>query len=279
MSFLAATSGADEPGRLEFDTLRTRGFGGISTLSAGTGPETILCVHGLGGTKASFLPTVNALADDYRVVAIDLPGFGESDKPIGAPYDAPWFARSVFAAMDTLGIERAHVAGNSMGALVGGIYAYGYSPAEMDSIVRGLDWDTLLSDASRREDRAFRRKEDDREFLAKIRLGFRDGAFRLPKGLVQGHAVGNLLRALLPTAHHLERFESLPVPFRAVATEITTGEVVVLEHVPQGRVGLADPRLVQAGQERGPVPPEGEATLRLHPDTSRDGDGPSRVAP
>jgi pimeloyl-ACP methyl ester carboxylesterase len=118
VGFLAATSGTDEPGRLEFETLRTRDFGAISALSAGTGPETILCVHGLGGTKASFLPTVNALADDYRVVAIDLPGFGESDKPIGAPYDAPWFARSVFAAMDALGLERAHIAGNSMGGRV-----------------------------------------------------------------------------------------------------------------------------------------------------------------
>ncbi len=118
VGFLAATSGSTEPGRLEFDTLRTRGFGAISVLSAGTGPETIVCVHGLGGTKASFLPTVNALADDFRVVAIDLPGFGESDKPIGAPYDAAWFARSMFAAMDALGIEQAHVAGNSMGGRV-----------------------------------------------------------------------------------------------------------------------------------------------------------------
>ena len=118
VGFLAATSGATEAGRLEFDRLRTRGFGAISVLSAGTGPETIVCVHGLGGTKASFLPTVNALADDYRVVAIDLPGFGESDKPIGAPYDAPRFARSVFEAMDALGVERAHVAGNSMGGRV-----------------------------------------------------------------------------------------------------------------------------------------------------------------
>jgi pimeloyl-ACP methyl ester carboxylesterase len=118
VGFLAATSGSAEPGRLEFDTLRTRGFGRISVLAAGTGPETIVCLHGLGGTKASFLPTVNALADDYRVVAIDLPGFGESDKPIGAPYDAPWFARSLFAAMDALGLEWAHIAGNSMGGRV-----------------------------------------------------------------------------------------------------------------------------------------------------------------
>ena len=118
VGFLAATSGSDERGRLEFDSVRTRGFGSISMLSAGTGRETIVCLHGLGGTKASFLPTVAALADRYRVVALDLPGFGESDKPIGAPYDAPWFARSVFAAMDALGIERAHIAGNSMGGRV-----------------------------------------------------------------------------------------------------------------------------------------------------------------
>src|SRR5215216_6573501 len=118
VGFLAATSGSDEPGRLEFDRLRTRGFGAISALSAGAGPETIVCVHGLGGSKASFLPTVAALAGDYRVVAVDLPGFGESDKPIGAAYDAPWFARSLFAAMDALGLERAHIAGNSMGGRV-----------------------------------------------------------------------------------------------------------------------------------------------------------------
>jgi pimeloyl-ACP methyl ester carboxylesterase len=118
VGFLAATSGSHERGRLEFDAVRTRGFGSISVLSAGTGRETIVCLHGLGGTKASFLPTVAALADSYRVVAIDLPGFGESDKPIGAPYDAPWFARSVFATMDALGIERAHVVGNSMGGRV-----------------------------------------------------------------------------------------------------------------------------------------------------------------
>src|SRR5262245_56794855 len=118
VGLLAATSGMDEPGRLEFDTLHTPGFGELSMLAAGTGPETIVCLHGLGGTKASFLPTVNALADDYRVVAIDLPGFGESDKPIGAPYDAAWFARSVFSAMDALGVDRAHLAGNSMGGRV-----------------------------------------------------------------------------------------------------------------------------------------------------------------
>jgi pimeloyl-ACP methyl ester carboxylesterase len=117
VGFLAATSGATEPGRLTFESLRTRGAGRISILLAGRG-ETVLCVHGLGGTKASFLPTVAALADSYRVVALDLPGSGESDKPIGAPYDAAWFARAVFETMDALGVERVHLVGNSMGGRV-----------------------------------------------------------------------------------------------------------------------------------------------------------------
>jgi pimeloyl-ACP methyl ester carboxylesterase len=117
VGFLAATSGATEPGRLTFERLYTRGCE-VSILSAGIGPDVLLCLHGLGGTKASFLPTVAALADHYRVVAMDLPGFGESDKPIGAPYDSEWFARSAFDVLDALEVDAAHVAGNSMGGRV-----------------------------------------------------------------------------------------------------------------------------------------------------------------
>jgi pimeloyl-ACP methyl ester carboxylesterase len=117
VGFLAATSGATEAGRLSFETLRTRS-GRVSVLSAGVGPDVVLCLHGLGGTKASFLPTVAALADHYRVVAMDLPGFGESDKPIGAPYDSQWFARRAFDTLEALDLDRAHLAGNSMGGRI-----------------------------------------------------------------------------------------------------------------------------------------------------------------
>jgi pimeloyl-ACP methyl ester carboxylesterase len=116
VGFLAATSGMTEPGRLRFETVRTRGCN-LSILEAGTGPP-VLCLHGLGGTKASFLPTVEALTDTYRVVAVDLPGFGESDKPISAPYDAEYFARELTWLLDALQIERAELIGNSMGGRV-----------------------------------------------------------------------------------------------------------------------------------------------------------------
>jgi pimeloyl-ACP methyl ester carboxylesterase len=118
VGFLAATSGATEESRLTFESVRTRKSGRLSILSAGAGKETLICAHGLGGTKASFLPTVAALAENYRVVAVDLPGFGESDKPIGAPYNAPYFARSVFELMDALDLDKAHLVGNSMGGRV-----------------------------------------------------------------------------------------------------------------------------------------------------------------
>ncbi len=116
IGFLAATSGASEPGRLRFRTVAT-GRARLSTMEAGIGPP-VLAIHGLGGTKGSFLPTVAALSDRYRVVAVDLPGFGDSDKPIGASYDPHFFADAMVALLDALGLDRVDLIGNSLGGRV-----------------------------------------------------------------------------------------------------------------------------------------------------------------
>jgi pimeloyl-ACP methyl ester carboxylesterase len=116
VGFLAATSGSTEPGRLRFHTVKTS-RARLSVMEAGTGTP-LLALHGLGGTKASFLPTVSALADRFRVIAVDLPGFGESDKPIGAPYDARFFAGAAVDLLDALGLDRVHVVGNSLGGRI-----------------------------------------------------------------------------------------------------------------------------------------------------------------
>lgn len=89
----------------------------ISTLTIGQGPD-VLLIHGLGATKTSFFETAAVLSRDYRVHAIDLPGFGSSSKPLTAPYDAHWFAEHALGLMDELGIERAHLVGNSLGGRV-----------------------------------------------------------------------------------------------------------------------------------------------------------------
>ena len=116
VGFLAATSGMTGPERLELDRVCTA-EGDIALLRAGAG-EPVLMLHGLGATKASFLPTVAALAGRFRVIAIDLPGFGDSAMPVGAAYDPPFFARAVAATLDALEVERAHLIGNSMGGRV-----------------------------------------------------------------------------------------------------------------------------------------------------------------
>lgn len=90
----------------------------VSILEAGKrGGEPVLLLHGLGATKTSFLPTVLDLADEYRVIAPDLLGHGDTAKPL-ARYDAPAFARFTLDLMDALGIERAHLIGNSMGGRI-----------------------------------------------------------------------------------------------------------------------------------------------------------------
>jgi pimeloyl-ACP methyl ester carboxylesterase len=89
----------------------------ISTLTMGEGPD-ILLLHGLGATKASFFEAAAALSRAHRVHALDLPGFGSSSKPAFAAYDAGYFAEAVLGAMDAMGIERAHLVGNSLGGRV-----------------------------------------------------------------------------------------------------------------------------------------------------------------
>jgi pimeloyl-ACP methyl ester carboxylesterase len=89
----------------------------ISTLTMGSGPD-VLLLHGLGGTRASLFETAAELSRRYRVHAPDLPGFGSSGKPALGSYNARWFAEIMLGLIDELGIERAHVVGNSMGGRV-----------------------------------------------------------------------------------------------------------------------------------------------------------------
>jgi pimeloyl-ACP methyl ester carboxylesterase len=117
VGFLAATSGAEGPGRLRFHTVRCRGAR-FSVLEAGEG-EPLVMLHGLGGTKVSMLPIVAALAPvGYRTISADLPGFGDSGKPLRAAYDPPFFSRSIAALLDGLELERANVLGHSLGGRV-----------------------------------------------------------------------------------------------------------------------------------------------------------------
>ena len=113
VGFLSATSGAPAERRLRFGRAA-----GLAYMEAGDG-DPVVMIHGLGGTKASFLPTVVALARaGYHAIAIDQPGFGDSHKPLFASYDAAFMAKAATEFLDARDIDSAHVIGNSLGGRV-----------------------------------------------------------------------------------------------------------------------------------------------------------------
>ncbi|WP_051978454.1 patatin-like phospholipase family protein [Edaphobacter aggregans] len=124
-----------------------------------------------------------------------------------------------------------YVAGTSMGGLVGGLYASGLGPDEIKEFVKRIDWPTVLSGQVPFQALSYRRKEDKLAFPNRLEFGLKHG-FSLPSGLNTGAAVGLLFdRTMLPY-WDLKSFNDLPIPFRCVATEITTGKPHVFQDGP-----------------------------------------------
>ena len=115
------------------------------------------------------------------------------------------------------------IAGTSMGAIIGGLYASGMSPDELEDLVGSLDWTDALSDTPPRSDLSFRRKQEDAQFPISLELGLRQGELLLPMGLVQGQKLSLLLRELTIDVSRISNFDELPIPFRAIATDIERG--------------------------------------------------------
>ncbi len=134
----------------------------------------------------------------------------------------------VLKALEELKIPVSAIAGTSMGAVVGGLYAGGMTAAEVEQLVLSLDWIEAMEDRPPRSDLNFRRKQDDREFLVRLPLGLQGGKFRLPRGLVQGQKLTQVLRRETIPVASIGNFDELPTPFRAVATDLETGERLVL---------------------------------------------------
>lgn len=134
----------------------------------------------------------------------------------------------VIRALEKLRIPIDAVAGTSMGAMVGGLYAAGLDGDEIERVFRELDWEEAIRDRAPRRDLAYRRKQDDRNILAKGALGVRRTGVELPLGLVQGQKITQLLRGATARVADVQDFDDLPTPFRALATDLETGEPIVL---------------------------------------------------
>ena len=130
-------------------------------------------------------------------------------------------------------LERRHIpidviSGTSMGAVVGSMYAIGNDAEELKAVARGIDWNTVFSDSTDRNDLSFRRKREVRDILLNFRLRVDNGKPVLPTGVLGGQRLFATVQELLAPWRATEDFNALPIPFRAVATNIVTGDAVVM---------------------------------------------------
>ena len=120
------------------------------------------------------------------------------------------------------------VAGTSMGGLVGALYATGRSPADMRQFVEAINWDAAIASEPGYPQLSYRRKEDRRNDQISAALGLKNG-LNGPIGFTAGHGVGLLLDRIAFPYSTVSSFDDLPIPFRCVATDMLSGDRVVLQ--------------------------------------------------
>ena len=134
----------------------------------------------------------------------------------------------VLRVLEANNIPIDYIAGTSMGAIVGGLYASGMSPAEIEELFEETDWKDLFSDKPSNKDLSFRHKQDQRR-LIDFEVGIKNWKIALPRGLIAGQKLNFLLQSKTLQTTDVNSFDNLPIAFRAIATDIETGEMVVLD--------------------------------------------------
>ncbi|RLB87250.1 MAG: patatin, partial [Deltaproteobacteria bacterium] len=136
----------------------------------------------------------------------------------------------VLKVLEKMRIPIDYIAGTSMGSIVGGLYASGMTPAEIEEVVTSLDWTQAFTDEIPRAERSFRRKSEDKDYLIKSKPGLSDELeIKIPSGLIQGQTIDLILKKLVLSVNQVQNFDNFTIPFRAVATDIVTGKAVVLK--------------------------------------------------
>lgn len=136
------------------------------------------------------------------------------------------------------------VVGTSIGAFIGGLYASGHSAAQIEKKLQQTPWAAGFRDRVYRDEMPLRRKEQSDNYPVNLDLGVSPDGVKLPKGILSGQALAEILQTSFGMFANLNHFDQLPVPFRAVATDLLTQQQVV----------LSDGSLVQAVQASMSIP-------------------------
>jgi len=179
----------------------------------------------------------------------------------------------VLKVLEALRVPIDCIAGTSMGAVVGGSFAAGTTPREMELVIERTDWNEVFTDRPPRAEIATRRKQDDYKNLFAPEFGFRDGSILLPKGVVAGVNIESFLRYLTEQSRNVHDFSRLPIPFRAVAADIETGQAVILSkgNLPEAmRASMSIPGAVAPVQIDGRLLVDGGIANNLPIDVVRE---------
>ena len=129
--------------------------------------------------------------------------------------------------LDSLGVRVDYIAGTSMGAIIGSLYASGYSGKQLDSIFNNLNFDEVINDNLPRASKTFYERENSEKYA--VSLPFDNFKIHLPSAISKGQNVFNLLSKLTLHVSDIHDFEKLPIPFFCIATNVETGEAVILD--------------------------------------------------
>src|SRR5580700_10189861 len=178
----------------------------------------------------------------------------------------------VLKMLDRLHVPIDAIAGTSMGAVVGGLYASGLSGVQIEEAMASVDWQSAFRDRPPRTELGFQRKEEDRKYLVNLPLGLQGKRLVIPQGLVQGQQLNQTLRQLTLPVALISNFDDLPTQFRAVATNLETGDAVVMgdgDLTTAMRASMSAPGVFAPVEYRGKLLVDGGLAENLPVDVAR----------
>jgi NTE family protein len=224
------------------------------------------------------------------LLGLVIPGFAQGqDTAVGAP-PTPSTERSriglalsgggalglteigVIKWMEENHIPVDRIAGTSMGGIIGSMYATGMTPAEIQTFAEKIDWDAAFLPEPGYTELSYRRKQDRRDFVVAAPLGLKHG-LKGPNGLNSGQAAGLLLDRIAFAEAGITDFDDLPIPFRCVATDMQSGEAIVLHEgflADAVRASMAIPGVFTPVELNGRILADGGMVQNIPVETVRD---------
>ena len=186
-------------------------------LAAILGLAAALATAGITSSRAALAETADAAASRPRIGLVLGGGGAKGAAHVG-----------VLAVLDELRIPIDCVAGTSMGALVGGTFAAGSNAADLEAQVRAISWKDTIAFQGQRQDEPMRRKLTSATYSNSVEFGVEGRRLTPPTGLIPTQRIDATIEQLVARSRGTTNFDELPIPFRAVATDMLKGEMVVL---------------------------------------------------